>query len=136
MKPLAVMLSASLATTVAQADTITVHLQVKTELGNINVAAFKSQAAFDSGNFTAGTRRKATIGKMSLVLEGLTPGAYGIVTFQDYNGNGVLDRNALGVPTEPFGFAKNPRVRFKAPTFQEFAIKFSGSPKEITIQLN
>jgi uncharacterized protein (DUF2141 family) len=47
--------------------------------------------------------------KSAVVLTNLDPGQYAIILFHDENGNGKLDRNALGVPTEPYGFSNNVR---------------------------
>ena len=45
--------------------------------------------------------------KSAVVLTNLDPGRYAIILFHDENGNGKLDKNALGVPTEPYGFSNN-----------------------------
>jgi uncharacterized protein (DUF2141 family) len=52
------------------------------------------------------------------------PGTYAVAMFHDENNNGHLDENALGIPTEGYGFSNNPtlylgppglgRVRFQA----------------------
>jgi len=40
----------------------------------------------------------------------------------DANGNGDLDRNLLGIPTESYGFSNGVRPTLRAPTFDEAAI--------------
>lgn len=52
----------------------------------------------------------------------LAPGKYGVVVLHDENKNEKLDRNFLGVPTEGFGFANNPPVFLKAPSFAQAAV--------------
>ena len=42
---------------------------------------------------------------ISLTLHDLPDVAYAAVAYQDSNRNGVLDRNLLGIPTEPYGFS-------------------------------
>jgi uncharacterized protein (DUF2141 family) len=42
-------------------------------------------------------------------------GSYGLVLYHDANANGKIDRNALGIPKEGFGFSGNPRILFSAP---------------------
>jgi hypothetical protein len=36
-------------------------------------------------------------------------GMAAVAVFQDLDGNGVLTRNVVGLPTEPYGFSKNAR---------------------------
>jgi uncharacterized protein (DUF2141 family) len=42
--------------------------------------------------------------------------------FQDLDGDGELDKNAFGLPTEPFGFSNDPVIRFGPPSTQEILI--------------
>tara|TARA_B100001093_G_scaffold62402_1_gene52452 strand:- start:5148 stop:5555 length:408 start_codon:yes stop_codon:yes gene_type:complete len=44
---------------------------------------------------------------------------YAIAVFHDINSNGKLDRNALGLPLEPYGFSNNARNTFSAPSFSQ-----------------
>jgi outer membrane protein len=39
-------------------------------------------------------------------LEGIPAGDYALMAFEDLNGNGVLDRNFLGIPKEPTAFSQ------------------------------
>ena len=44
---------------------------------------------------------------------------YAIAVFHDINKNGKLDKNALGLPLEPYGFSNNARSTFSAPSFSQ-----------------
>jgi len=66
--------------------------------------------------------------------EYLPAGKYAIAVYQDINKNGVLDRNWLGVPTEPYGFSNNPSTLFGPPSFQKAAFELTGN-HIITIKL-
>jgi uncharacterized protein (DUF2141 family) len=46
-----------------------------------------------------------------------------IAAFQDENRNGVLDKNAFGIPTERYGFSNNPPSTFGPPSFTAAAIQ-------------
>ena len=37
---------------------------------------------------------------------------YAVIVYHDLNANGKLDRNILGIPSEPYGFSNNPSTRF------------------------
>ncbi|MFN7707663.1 MAG: DUF2141 domain-containing protein [Sphingobacteriia bacterium] len=64
----------------------------------------------------------------------LPAGSYALAAFQDLNGNGELDTNLFGVPTEPYGFSNNARGTLSAPNFGECEIKLRNQQK-ITITL-
>jgi uncharacterized protein (DUF2141 family) len=62
-----------------------------------------------------------------------------ITAFHDANGNGELDKSAIGIPTEKYGFSKNPAPGFGPPSFDQTAIPLSqlqsqGSPVEIKLR--
>ena len=52
----------------------------------------------------------------------LPPGQYAVNAFHDENGNGELDTNLFGIPTEGYGFANDPRTTFGPPDFEDAAV--------------
>lgn len=70
-----------------------------------------------------------------VVFLNLDPGWYGIIVFQDENGNGRLDKNAWGVPTEPYGFSNDAYGFLGPPTFADAALWLDGSDKAVTVSL-
>lgn len=46
------------------------------------------------------------------------PGTYAIASYHDENASRKLDRNAIGLPKEAFGFSNNPSTLFGIPSFQ------------------
>lgn len=50
-------------------------------------------------------RKPARQGTVELRVTGVKPGSYAIAVFHDLNGNGRLDRNFIGLPSEPYGFS-------------------------------
>ncbi|WBM73460.1 DUF2141 domain-containing protein [Saprospira grandis] len=65
---------------------------------------------------------------LSISLAPLPPGQYALAFFQDLNGNGRLDLNFFGIPTEPYGFSNDPKILAGPPSFK--AASFSLGPKE------
>ena len=57
---------------------------------------------------------------------------YAIAVFHDINSNGKLDRNALGLPLEPYGFSNNARSTFSAPSFSQASFSH-GKEQSISI---
>lgn len=61
----------------------------------------------------------------------------------DKNSNDKLDKNPLGIPTEPYGFSKNPKRGFGPPSFEEVQFDFppntetdsENSPTRIIIEI-
>lgn len=44
---------------------------------------------------------------LTLTLENVMPGEYGIITLHDLNDNGRIDFEASGMPSEPYGTSNN-----------------------------
>ncbi len=65
----------------------------------------------------------------------LPAGDYAFAVFQDLNGNGVLDTNFMGIPSEPYGFSKNFKPRFSAPKFSDCKVTLNTASKSYSIKL-
>ncbi|MGI4823159.1 MAG: DUF2141 domain-containing protein [Janthinobacterium lividum] len=65
----------------------------------------------------------------------LAPGEWAVALSQDTNDNDKLDKNFLGIPTEPYAFSNNIRPRFAAPKFEECKFMVDGPGKVINITL-
>ena len=63
-------------------------------------------------------------------------GDYAIAVFHDLNGNGRLDKNLFGYPSEAFGFSNNIKPVFKSPDFSECLYSFHQNSNSMTIKLN
>ena len=123
-------------TTTAVSETLKLSVETASAEGSIRAAVFSSAEAFESDASTAGVVAPAKPGVTELEIKELKPGTYGVVLFQDLNGNEKLDTNLFGIPNEPYGFSGNPVILFSAPEFEEFEFEFDGVPKELTITLN
>lgn len=69
------------------------------------------------------------------VFEGLAPGSYAVSVFHDANGDGEFNRNFVGMPTEGFGFSRNPDVRTGPPKFGDAVVLVAGTEPKIEIVL-
>lgn len=80
--------------------------------------------ASDADKFPGGdgsmqlSARITKAGDVVIDLRHLPDGSYAISAFLDTNANGELDRNLVGMPTEPYGFSNNARGAFGPPSFQ------------------
>ncbi|MDZ7629378.1 MAG: DUF2141 domain-containing protein [Parvularculaceae bacterium] len=80
------------------------------------------------------SRHHATVGSDGLAIvkvDGLKAGEYAIVAYLDENGDGRLNRNALGKPKEPFIFSNDVKPKLKKPSFDE--TKVSVGPGEVVV---
>ena len=74
-------------------------------------------------------------GTMKVSLGNLPEGQYALSCFQDLNGNGKLDTNLVGIPTEPYGFSNNARPKFRAPNWGEAVFSLLGTGGTIQVRL-
>lgn len=79
-------------------------------------------------------RRNAPASVHRLVVEGLPPGDYAAAVLHDENGNKRLDTFA-GVPTEGFGFSRNPALRFGPPRFGEASFALGGDAETQQVRM-
>ncbi len=76
------------------------------ETGAVMVALYDA-ATYNGGQPVRAARIDVTGGEHSVTFEGLPAGEYGVKAFHDVNGNGEMDTNPFGMPTEPFAFSNN-----------------------------
>jgi uncharacterized protein (DUF2141 family) len=74
-------------------------------------------------------------GTMTLEIPDLPHGDYAIAIYHDLNGNGRLDKNMLGVPTEPYGFSGSAKGKWSAPRFVETSFSFPQTHQQLTVSL-
>ncbi len=103
--------------------------------GELRLAVFPDAEAFQDDRDLVGivNRIEGNRTTVSLVLPG--PGRYVFAAFQDLNGNGKLDRNFWGVPTEPYGFTRSPTTKWRAPSFEEVASEVREGQPPLVLEL-
>ena len=85
------------------------------------VALYGSAAGF-AGTALASQMVPMRAGTAQLVFPGLAPGRYAVRVFADENGNGKLDTNLFGMPTERYGFSNDAKGNLGPPEFDAAAI--------------
>ncbi|WP_053094208.1 DUF2141 domain-containing protein [Cellvibrio sp. pealriver] len=102
--------------------------------GHLLVAVYNQQTHYDNNSQRVAVQKvKMTGDSMRVVLGDLPAGEYAVKLFQDENDNGSIDMNAMGIPTEPYGFSNNGGM-FGPPSFDDAKIQLN-QPTEIEIQL-
>ncbi len=74
-------------------------------------------------------------GKLVARVSSLPYGTYAIALYQDVNSNGQLDKNALGIPQEPYAFSNNYKPVIAAPVFSDCSFEYNANMRSITIHL-
>lgn len=68
---------------------------------------------------------KASMTPLHYAFRSVPVGTYAVAVFHDANGNGKLD-TAMGIPKEGFAFSRNPKMRMRAPRFNEASFESNG----------
>ena len=71
------------------------------------MVALHDQATYAGGQPIRAVRLNVAAGERIATFEGLPAGDYGVKAFHDVNGNGRMDTNPFGMPTEPYAFSNN-----------------------------
>jgi uncharacterized protein (DUF2141 family) len=138
LKPIlsSLMLTSTLLTAQVWAGDLTVEVSGLTQAkGDVQVALFDQQGQW-LRKAVASKKVAAAEGKVQIVFENLPDGEYGLSVFHDLNGNGKLDMNMIGIPTEPYGFSNDAAGSFGPPSFADAKVKLEQDKKTISIRLN
>ena len=124
------------------------HAAPATEKVTVVITALASTQSVVKINFYNAPEKFLKTGQMAIRLvvkpEGkntitvpveLTAGEWAVAISQDTNNNDKLDKNFLGIPTEPYAFSNNVRPRFAAPVFEECKFTVDGPGKVVSIAL-
>jgi uncharacterized protein (DUF2141 family) len=94
--------------------------------GVVRVVAYDDPASFDRTPAASAQLPAGAETTMHVQLCGLKGPSVAIKLFQDVNGNGKLDVNALGMPSEPWGASGKP-TPMAPPTFTSASVPLDGS---------
>lgn len=105
----------------ASADTASVRIELTglQPQGQVMMQVFNSEESYRAGNGLAARRIPITSSTASVEFDNVPTGQYAVRLFHDLNGNGELDTNPFGIPTEPFAFSNNARGSFGPATWAQ-----------------
>jgi len=107
---------------------------VRNAQGKIMIGLFDSAADFPT-KMVQGLALDAAAPGVTGMFTGLPNGDFAVAVYQDENGNGKLDKNLVGVPTEPYGFSRDAMGRMGPPRFADAKLKVDGTSQTIVIHL-
>ena len=116
--------SVSMAITAANAADLAITLTgIRSQDGRIMVAVYDRADAFmKPGQAIAAFDLAVRGDAMTVVLADVAPGGYAVSAYHDENGNGELDKNLIGIPTEGYGFSNGASGAFGPPDFDGAAV--------------
>lgn len=129
-------LTLALAAPFAHAADLVIHVDnVKSASGQVMVALYDNADAFLKHPVRA-EKAQADKAGTTLVFHDVAPGDYGFAVFQDTNDNGRMDRNLMGIPTEPIAFSNNAQGRMGPPDFAavRLAVPAAGLDTSVTLR--
>ncbi len=118
----------------ATAGTLEIVVHGTERGGVLNWAVFDSAAGYDDEDALRGGRTPAGGPATKLSLGTLEPGRYAVSIFLDVDEDGEFDSNFVGMPTEPFGFSNDAKMRFGKPGFD--AASFDLGPDGIQMEVH
>jgi uncharacterized protein (DUF2141 family) len=121
------------ATGSASAASIEVRVQGVTAKGKVLVAVCDKTTFLKDCAYSGSAPAKA--GETVVTVDGVPTGSWAVLSYQDENDNGKLDRNVLGIPKEPYAFSRDARGRFGPPSFEDAAFELRDEKAVTTIKL-
>jgi uncharacterized protein (DUF2141 family) len=99
----------------------------KNTRGTLNCRLFTKAADFPDGDGIVTLRVPITGSNTSCSFSIVEPGTYAIAVVHDENGNGKLDKNFVGVPSEGYGVSNNKTYALSAPKWDESTFKLGAT---------
>ena len=99
------------------------------------VALHNSEESYEGGEASAIAKTKIMVvdRRVQVFFTNLPYGWYGVSLYHDENGNGQMDKNAMGIPKEAYGFSNNAKGFFGRPNYKDVMFQLSSAEKRIAI---
>lgn len=107
---------------------------VRAGQGRLKVAVFTTPENFPEGE-RADTSLTLDAAQATVHTSLMVSGRAAIAVYQDLNSDGQLNRNRLGMPSEPFAFSNSARGKRGPPAFDQAALEFGPDTESILIEL-
>ena len=114
-------------------------LDIRNSTGTVACALFESAEGFPVEFLRSATNImviKVRKTRARCDFEDIPPGSYALGVIHDENMNGKLDLNALGIPTEGYGFSNDAKGWLGAPTFAAASFRYDGRNLDLAIEMH
>lgn len=121
----------------AWAETLTVVIEnIEAAEGHLMVRVLQGEGEFNGEReAVSAIKQRAIVGPISFSISNLPAGEYALQVMHDQNGNGKLDSNFIGIPTEPWAFSNNATGRMGPPAWKDVKFQLADSVTQ-SIRLN
>lgn len=126
---------AVLATPTLAADITLEIINIESAEGQLRIAIYDSESNFKERLHYRVINQPAAVGNIEIVLSDMPNGEYGVMLFQDVNGNEKLDRNLLGIPKEPWSGSLLGRGVFGPPGWSDINFQLPTDGNSIVIDM-
>ncbi len=108
---------------------------IDTPTGAIMAGIYDSESAFAGGEPVQGVRIEISGTDATTTVTGLKPGRYAIKAYHDVNGDGRMNTNPFGMPTEPYAASNNALSNMGPPSWNDavFEVTAGENAQSITI---
>jgi uncharacterized protein (DUF2141 family) len=114
---------------------ITIHIKTfRNTRGTANIALYNSSKTFMKKEVFAGAIVNPVTALVKFTFDSIPPGNYAVAVIHDENGDGILNTNDMGIPSEGYAFSNDAKGMFGPPEFKDARFNFSGKNK--TLYLN
>ena len=107
----ALLLTAAPALAQSADNKVVLTFETGARTGMVMVALYDSAATFNASGAgdraVASTAISASSGRVVAAFDNLPAGDYAVKAFHDVNGDGQMNTNPFGMPTEPYAFSNN-----------------------------
>lgn len=137
MKSLFATLALAAACATASAATLEIEIEgIAAREGQILIAVYDQAEGWLKKPVRGLRQAVPAEGPLRLRLENLPEGEYAISVLHDANGNGRMDKNLVGMPTEAYGFSNDAAGSFGPPKFEEARFRLQGETQVHRIKLS
>ncbi|WP_139792375.1 DUF2141 domain-containing protein [Henriciella litoralis] len=120
----------------AQAGTLNITFDnIAEQTGEIRLGVYDA-AGYDNGDSLTGADVTVDGATVTVSIDGLAPGEYGLKIYHDVDGNGEMRTNPFGMPTEPYAFSNNAKGRFGPPSWDAAKFEVTEDGADQTISIN
>ena len=114
--------------------TITLTFDTAGSTGNVMVSLFSSEAAYGGHGAPIGQAMVNVAAGQHTATFTVPAGDYAVKSFHDVDGDGKMNTNPFGMPTEPYAFSNNARGNMGPATWAQTHFAASGATAQ-TISL-
>ncbi|CUI03832.1 DUF2141 domain-containing protein [Massilia antarctica] len=127
--------AALLTTSLAGAADLTIRIDdVRSDDGTVMLALYNSAGGFLK-HAMGSADAKAAKGSTTIVVKDLPAGPYAFAIYHDANGNGKMDANMMGMPTEDYAFSNNALGKMGPPKFDDAMFTLPATGLNATVSL-